>query len=150
MPNQWGNRDGMGGLNGRSSALSNQRQAYPAFNGSHFASVGNVGTSEKGNRLNDAVGHLSNFFGEPNGDVSKIGRYDPEGDLYEQENNDYPEAFGRYWGGTTEDGIRNGHLSRVMLEKAKASQSYQLTRMAPWMEHSAGGLEFSWDVTRVR
>lgn len=142
MSHGWNNKDGMGHM-GTKSAYQHHTNDFLG-SGSNFQSVGNVGVSPAGNALNQAIEHQKVFFGEPTQDYkAKLNSYNPEADLYEQENNDYPEAFSRAWGTGMN---RNGHLSRVMLEKTKASECWQLTRMAPWMHHSDGGLEFSWEV----
>lgn len=95
------------------------------------------------------VEDIKTFFGEPSA-LRKIQLADlaaKTNDSYPQENNDYPEAFSRLWGSNgTGTYVSNSHMSKVMLEKTKASENWQLTVMAPWKHHTDGGLYFTWEV----
>jgi hypothetical protein len=120
----------------------------PSFDGNSFQAVGNFGFKSNNSRFDAEINNLADFFGEP--DPGRVERLKAGGvidyderpqDKYEQEFQDYPEAFhGLYANG------RNGYLSRVMLEKAKASDRWQLRRMAPWGNGETEGLEKAWDM----
>lgn len=139
---------------GKAYAQTKYDSGQETFSGEGYHSVGNITTSTGRNPVQDKINSLSTFFGVP--DPAKIASlsnaYDYERDLYEAEYHDYPELFDRLWGaGGSDPGsmVRNGYLSRLLMEKTKASENYWITRIAPWA--AAGdnvGMEYSWDVTK--
>lgn len=94
---------------------------------------------------NNIMNNLSTFFGEPT-------RAQTGGkDYYASEYSDYPEAFNKYYGsGPNNDETSpgaftsNGYLSKVLIEKTKASDMWVLNA-APLMNHTNGSLVFTWD-----
>lgn len=139
----WSNSGGMASLSGRRGYQA--PDSNRGFDGSPFTTTGTKGFSDRGDRLHAAIDSLKDFFGVPPNrvDADTFNRAD---DFYEQESNDYPEAFKIGWG----DGqIRNGHLSRVLMEKTEASESPYITILAPW--EFAGddtGLKYSWSLIK--
>ena len=92
----------------------------------------------------DQMKALSIFFGNPeHGRLKNV----TDWAAYEKESSDYPEAFAQLWGDPTNEGklTPNGHLSRVLIEKTKASESFPLSILAPLQRHD-GSLDFTWDL----
>ncbi|MDO9174519.1 MAG: hypothetical protein Q7V62_06910, partial [Actinomycetota bacterium] len=91
-------------------------------------------------RFTPFVKNLENFFGEPRPSKKALAM----DEVYEKENSDYPEAFHLLW---NDPGRSNSHVATMLLEKTKASENWQLTRMAPW-QLKDGGLGISWNEVR--
>jgi hypothetical protein len=125
----------------------------------HFSAGGAIDSSRQNGTTTDPTTHttgdlmatlpdgirpfaqdLARFFGAP--DVQKVRNYNP-GD-YAQENYDYPEAFNKLWGNNGQQ-TRNEFISRIIHEKTKASDAWQLTKLAP-LQLKKGNLEIEWDV----
>lgn len=113
----------------------------------NFHSVGQ-GDGRHSNETRARIKHLTTFFGEPN----PMRKYEFDNAPYESENQDYPEAFTKLWGSNGKSGAAgfqsNEYIRKVLIEKTKASENWQLTVMAPWTEHKGGGLSFSWEEIR--
>lgn len=137
---QWNMARPKGESFGPSSELS-------GFDGGNYHSVGE---SDFGARK-AADRQLARFFGEPDEDrLAKWKRMEQQKgpENWRQEYDDYPAAFRTLYGGN-QPGVmsENGHIARVVIEKALASDDWQLNKMAPWQEH-ATSLDFMWEELR--
>jgi len=143
MSHAWGNASAPMTF-GAAQADHRHYQSQPGFDSSNFKSTGDAMGGEYG-RFTPTIENLKTFFGEPSYMRKQALKDENDTGFYEKENSDYPEAFSRAWGsnGTTRMNT-NEHIRRVLIEKTKASESWQLTRMAPWM-YASGGLEYSWE-----
>jgi hypothetical protein len=140
MSHNWGNSDAPLSM-ARPQGQPGMSQRNDGYDPARAYSVGVPGTGSQ-SRQNDKREHLKTFFGEPTRPPTT------NRDYYEKELEDYPAAFTSSYGDGNGGFTPNGYLSRVLIEKAKASESWPLTRMAPLIHHSAGGLTFSWDEVR--
>lgn len=145
MSSKWQNASGPRNFGG---AMGDHRPFETSSNDmTHYHSVG----QSNGRHSSDTqakIKHLTTFFGEPN----PMRKYEFDNAPYESENQDYPEAFTKLWGSNGRSGAAgfqsNEYIRKVLIEKTKASENWQLTVMAPWTEHKGGGLSFSWEEIR--
>ncbi len=104
----------------------------------NYHSTGQTGSSVS--PLKERIEQLKDFFGQPTKNIDSIQNdYDNDHQYGDVEYEDYPEAFKAFEG-------RSNFLQRTMIEKIKASENYQLTRMAPWF-HSQH-MTFEWNEAR--
>ncbi len=138
MAHQW---TGANGMSGYGSLRAETRQMTAPTKGidiSNYHSTGNVGSSMS--PLKERIEHLKDFFGHPSKNVDQLqNEYDNSHRYGDVEYEDYPEAFKAFEG-------KNNYLQRVMIEKIKASENYQLTRMAPWF--LTDSMKFEWNEAR--
>lgn len=144
MSHNWSSGPGAAGfgLSGNYHANTQDARLKSHLDLGNFRSVGDGGVSGEYGGFPDAiVDNLSNFFGEPDPIAVERQRAiakNRKGN-YLAENFDYPQAYAEFWGRHN-----NGHIARTIIEKTKASQCWQLTKMAPW-EYKTGDLNFSWN-----
>ena len=109
-----------------------------------MSSFGSTGDAWSG--MQSKIDGLKTFFGEPS--AARVARLKEEvaKGVYEQEYQSYPEAFSALWGNENGGMAHNGHITRTLIEKIKASENWQLSHMAPWQYSHA--LSFAWDEIR--
>ncbi len=138
MSHTWARSNGPSSY-ARHGSDTNQMSDRPkGFDMGNYQSTGQHGSSM--NKLRDRVEQLTDFFGHPNHDVNRIEQDYINSHRYgDVEYEDYPEAFKPFEG-------KNGFIEKVLIEKVKASENWQLTRMAPWVYSESS--TFAWSEAR--
>lgn len=142
-PVAWRSVGGGGPVSHHAGTYDPPRLDKNALTGGAFHSTGEAPVS--GQTIANRVAELKTFFGEPDPDrLAKLNAANYN-EFYEQESYDYYDIFSKLWGGNGNGETRNGFLSRVIVEKTRASENWQLTRMAPWRYHP-NGTDIAWNI----
>jgi hypothetical protein len=132
---QWSAGNGANRYGNQGSSTNQITDRTKGMDFNNYQSTGQLGSPV--GALKDRIEHLKDFFGHPNKNMDEMQRaYDESHRYGDIEYEDYPEAYKAFEG-------HNGFLSRVLMEKIKASENWQMTRMAPWVYSDASTWKWS-------